>query len=259
MSDTPSKPAGPSRSRGPRDVRRSEAVNTALIFGIIATILAILGMLVAALTLGDLGGAKAPRTFAERQISSLQTVVQTQPAVGRAWADLARALIDSGQLDQAGQIIEQGLVAAAADKPPVLVERARLEYLRGDTAAALKTLKAAIAESNTLRAAIVKENAAKGIVMDPRAMPMDAIVSAGILESVIYREQKQPAKAIESLTAALQERPNMADVLTARGLLYIELDRPADARTDLEAALRFIPDYADALKGLERLKAEEGK
>jgi tetratricopeptide (TPR) repeat protein len=261
MPDTPSSPNRPvpAPPRRPRPPRRSDATNNALVIGIIATILGILGMLVAALTLGDLGGAKAPRTFVERQISSLETVVKTQPAVGRAWADLARALIEVGQLDQASDVIEQGLVAAAADKAPIMVEQARLQYRRGDARSALKTLQGAIVETNRLRDVIVKEYRAKEVVMDPRAMPMDAIISAAILESVIYRELKQPDKAAEALTVALAERPNMADVLTERGLLYVELKRPADARKDFETALTFIPDYADAKKGLRSLGTGSGR
>lgn len=251
-----SRPAPPRRPRPPR---RADATNNALIIGIIATIVGILAMLVAALTLGDIGGVKAPRTVVERQISTLETIVKTQPAVGRAWADLARALIEVGQLDQANDVIEQGLVAAAADKAPIMVEQGRLQYRRGDTTGALKTLEASVVESNRLRDQIVKESRAKDIVMDPRAMPMDSIVSAAILESVIYRELKQPAQAVKALTLALAERPNMTDVLTERGLLYIELKRPADARKDFETALKFVPDFADAKKGLQSLGNGGGK
>lgn len=264
MTDTPKRPpAGrPPRRRPPSmpsPRRRKDAVSNALIVGIIATIVAILLMLAAALTIGDLGGAKAPRTYIERQISTLQTVVQSQPNVGRAWADLAKALIESGQLDRADDIIRQGMVAAAADKAPIMVEKARVLYKRGKFTAALKAAEDAIAEANKVRDKIIADDRKKGIMMDPRAMPMDPIISAAILESVIYQDLKQPQKAVDALTVALVERPNMTDVLTARGQIYLQMKDYDDARKDFTQALTFVPDYADALKGLAALKAVTGK
>lgn len=264
MPDTPKRPpAGrPPRRRPPRSsvkARRSDAVNNSLIIGIIATIVAILLMLAAALTLGDLGGAKAPRTYVEREIATLRTVVQSQPNVGRAWADLAKALIEAGQLDQADDVIRQGIIAAAADKAPIMVEKARVLFKRGNLPAALKAAEAAIVEANKVRDDIIAADRKKGIMMDPRAMPMDPIISAAILESLIYQDMKQPEKAIAALSVALVERPNMSDVLTARGMLYLQLKKYDDARKDFEQALTFVPDYADAKKGLEKLKAVTGK
>lgn len=253
--------ARPRRPRPAGDAPRTAArgpfgdVNRLLIIGIIATIVSILGMLVAALTLGDLGGTKAPRTYVERQVSMLESTVKASPDNGKAWAELARALLDSNQNDRAAGVIRQGLIAAANDKAPVLVEQARLEFRQGDSKKALETADKAIAEANKFRALLVEQYRAKGIVMDTRAMPMDAVISGAILKSVIFQKQGKPQDAIDALTIALNEKGTMADVLTQRGLLYLDLKRYQEARNDLEKALAFIPDYAEARAGIQRLKA----
>lgn len=234
------------------------STNNLLVIGIIATIVAILVMLAMSLFLGDLGGVKAPRTYTERQIGQLELIAKQKPSVARVWADLAKALIESGQFRRADEILRQGAVAATDDKSVITVEQARLAYRQGDIKTAQKLIDKTITEANKYRAGLLEQYRKKGIAVSELDIPMDPIITACILRAVIYREAKDYGKAADALTVALKEKSNMADVLTERGTLYIELKKYDLARADLEKALTFIPDYSDALKALERLKAVSG-
>lgn len=217
------------------------AVLTAVIL-----VLAALGYLVYAVVVRP----AAPRTAVERQVLVTEQAAKAQPSNGRAWADYASALVESGQLTKAGQAVTDGL-RLAVEKAPVLVEQARLEQVQGRAGQALDSAAQAIKEANAYRDKAVAEMRKKGVTT-PRDSSPD-IVEAELIRAEIYTSQGKLKQAVDAYTSALSENPRMADVLAMRGGAYAKMGDPASARADFREALRFDPENADARKGLETL------
>lgn len=192
----------------------------------------------------------APRTEIERRVYYYEQGVSAEPTNTVLWTSYASALIDAGQYNRADGVIRDAL-RAAKDKAGLLVQRARLEHLRGQDDRALKTADDAIDAVDETRKAY-SEKAVKQGIGAPFARS-DDIINANILKAEIYEDRGQTQRAIDAYTAALKEEPLMADVLAARGDLHLKLGDQSAARKDYRAALRYDPENDVATQGLEKL------
>lgn len=226
-----------------------DSANKVLLYAVLTAVILVLvalGYLVYAVVVRP----SVPRTSLERQVLALERIVKVQPANGKAWADYAGALIEAGRFSNADQAISEGL-RMSERKAPVLVQRARLEQLRGRDDEALKTAAEAIKEAKGARDRGMAEARKKGLTAPPASSP--EIVAAELLRAEIQTKRGRLEEAIGSYTIALEESPMLADVLALRGSAYAKLGKNAAARADFLASLKYDPENKDAHKGLDAL------
>jgi cytochrome c-type biogenesis protein CcmH/NrfG len=131
----------------------SDAVNRRLLIAVLAMIIAVLGV-VGWLVYSVVVLAAAPRTAVEREVMKLESLSRTQPNNGEVWADWATALIASGDLQKAADVISRGSTVAS-DTAPIKVAEARLlvrQSRPGDAVKILDTLVKSMLEQETSRA-----------------------------------------------------------------------------------------------------------
>jgi len=196
----------------------------------------------------------APRSYHERQLELLETVVTQKPKSARAWADYARAYIAAKQYSQAARVLVRGEKIIGVATPELTLERARLSVARGDRAEGLKLVQNSIKVTTALRQKTIAELGAKGVTVDPRTVKGDEMASAGDLEGDLLAAEKQWPEAVKAYSIAVYEKPANADYLVKRGAVYIEMKEEKKAKADFEKALTYIPGFKPALSGLERIE-----
>lgn len=214
-----------------------------------------LGLVLAAVLYVLVVGVFEPRparTAAERQLSLLQNVVLDKPKSDTAWADYARTLISLKQYSKAAQVIADGL-KQVPKSPVILVEKARLDEARADEAGAVKAIDAVVKQVLAARAARKDELAKKGITDDVGRLDSGALISAYLLKAQILVGQEKWKDAIAAYTSALEESPQMADVLVLRAQASATAGDEAGAEKDYRSALTYVPDSKEALEGLKRM------
>jgi tetratricopeptide (TPR) repeat protein len=229
----------------------SDAVNRRLLIAVLAMIIAVLGV-VGWLVYSVVVLAAAPRTAVEREVMKLESLSRTQPNNGEVWADWATALIASGDLQKAADVISRGSTVAS-DTAPIKVAEARLlvrQSRPGDAVKILDTLVKSMLEQETSRA---KALAAADTVVPRDVLTSPFLVDAQILRGDVLAGQGKVAEAIVAYSFALERNPQMSDVLAARGDLYARSGKPEDAERDYRKALTMLPDFAPAIDGLKRL------
>jgi tetratricopeptide (TPR) repeat protein len=194
----------------------------------------------------------APRTEAERQVMKLEELSKTQPRNASVWADWAKALVAVGEYSKAADVIERGS-REASQSAPIMVVKAQMLLREGNPGQALSLLQGVIADLEKLESAEIKRMAARGTSMTESTLYSSSIVDARILEGEILLQTGRAAEAERAYTLALQRRPDMADVLVARGDAYAKLGKRAEAVGDYRKALTMIPGYQPALDGLNKL------
>jgi tetratricopeptide (TPR) repeat protein len=240
------------RSRGRGGRERPRGIDTYLLYAVLVALAAVLVLVVWMLYAGLLR-PQAPRTSIERDIYATEAATKSDPKSQRAWTGYVRALVAAGRYGDANAAVNRAR-AAVGDLPAFAVASGRISLATGDTRKALDLAAAAIKSALKLRKARTDENAAKGITVDPRTYYGEELVDAYILQADAYEAQAQLAQAVASLGKAIEESPQMADVLVLRGDLYSRLKQYDKARADYEGALKYGPDFAPALSGLRRLQ-----
>lgn len=196
----------------------------------------------------------APRSYHERQLDLLETVVKEKPTVPRAWADYARAFIAAKQYSRAERVLDKGDRAVGEETPELTVERARLAVHTGETEEALKLLAHALKVTKAKRAKEIAEMTKKGVTVDPRIVHSEEMAAAAEMQGDMLASEERWAEAVESYGVAIFEKPENVDYLVKRGAVYIQMDEPKKAKADFEAALVYVPDYQPAVAGLARLE-----
>lgn len=199
-----------------------------------------------------------PRTAEERQITVLANLVVTKPKDPAVWADYVQALIDAKQYSKAEAAIARAR-SLIKSVPEVDLQEARMRYLRGDAAAAMKELDDIVDGINAARKAEMEALAAKGVTGVVTRLDSDALVKALVFKASILGDKGDVKGQIAALTLALLETPSMADVLVIRGDLYLKSGQKDLAEKDYRSALEFVPDYAPAKAGLAKLGKDASK
>lgn len=196
----------------------------------------------------------APRSYHERQIELLETVVKQKPKAPRAWADYARAYIAAEQYAQAGRVLDRGEAAVGTKTPELTLERARLAVAKGDVEEGLKLVTKSLAVTTALRKTTMEEFAAKGVTVDPRTVRKQEMASAADMQGDLFAAKKQWPEAAKAFSIAVYEKPESADYLVKRGAVYIEMNELKKARADFDQALLFVPGFEPALAGIKRIE-----
>lgn len=242
-------------SRGSRRASApADRITRALITAVVLAVAMLVGLALAAAVL--LSRAQGPQNYIERDISAFESIVASYPLNPDAWGDYAATLVTAGEYDDAQRVIERGREALTYDDGRLSFEEARLAHAQGDEDAALEKADEAIERATSYRDTRLQELEGQGLIGGGLAIEVRAIAEGYVLKGRIYTELGQPLEAIAAYSAALEETPNAADILSARGDLYADEEDPESAEADYRAALRFIPHYEPALKGLERLGVE---
>ncbi|MDH4140590.1 MAG: tetratricopeptide repeat protein [Coriobacteriia bacterium] len=225
-----------------------------LAYGIFVLLLAILTLVFYVVWTGVLGPLP-PRTYVERDLQRLETMVEEKPQVEQVWRDYLRALIVAGQYSKAHRVVEEGRSVLASATAIVDVEEARLLNSEGNPDEAMAILDAAIESQANLLDEQIAELAARSIRASRASLPGgDTLVDAHILRAQILSTLGRWDEATEAYTEALDLDPVMADVLVARGYAYVESGQADKARKDFERALEFIPGLETAAAGLKEIE-----
>lgn len=228
------------------------SLNRMLVIAIFVVLIAVF-LVVLWAAAGGLFQRQAPRSFVERQIDMLESVVQEKPKSEEAWADYGLALIAGKQYSRAESVLDRADKAVGKDVVDVLLVRAHLAQARGDSASALKLTDQAIKGGLEFRSKELARMSAQGLTPDPTVVKGPVLASAYYFRGQLLAEQEKYQEAVEALGRALVEESTSADVLVLRGNLYLKLSNEASATADFEKALAFIPDFQPALDGMERL------
>lgn len=196
---------------------------------------------------------QAPRSFVERQIDMLETVVQEKPKSEEAWADYALALIAAKQYSSAESVLDRADKAVGKDIVDIVLVRAHLAEARGDSALALKLTDKAIKNGLEFRAKELKRMSEQGLTPDPTVVKGPILGAAYFFRAQLLAEAGKKQEAVEALDLALAEESTSADALVLRGNLHVDLSNVESATADFERALAFIPGFQPALDGMERL------
>jgi tetratricopeptide (TPR) repeat protein len=248
-------PDGAERDRrSARPTRSGDAVS--------ATLKIAIGVVVAAVVAGIAIAGVAlyfkptgPRTMVERQIAVTEQAVRLTPANPPAWRDLVSAYIASGDYAGARDAIARGK-RALGDPSDMIAQEARVALLQGRSDEALRLADEAIKAAEKARDAKANELHEKAVIPAVGQLSSPAALTAQLVRADVFLLRRQWDAAATAYTKALEEDPQMADVLTLRGEAYLEAGEFALAKADFQAALRFVPDYAPALDGLAQ--AQEG-
>jgi len=217
---------------------------------LVIAVLALTGALYA--VAGNLFNRTTPRTYVERQVDMLESVVQEKPTSEEAWADYALALVAAGQYSKASTVLDSADETLGGEVVDVIYVRARLAAADGDPEAALELVEKAIKVGVDFRIAELARLAEKGVFLEGQSIKGPILASAYYFQGSLHAEKGQWDQAVTAFGNAVKEEPSSADALVARGNAYIELgDLPA-ARADFDKALSMIPDYQPALEGLEK-------
>lgn len=223
-------------------------------------IAAIIGVVVLILTVGlwivatGIMNPPTPRTYHERQLDLLETVVKQKPKAVSAWSDYVRALTAAKQYSAAQRTLARAEKVVGKDTPELALERARLTLARGDQKQGAAELAKALKITQDLRKEVLAEFAKKGVVVDPKIIKGPVMAEIARLQGDQFASEKKWPEAIKAYSIALVERPTDADLLVLRGSVYLETDDAEKAEADFKQALEYIPDFQPALDGMKRLE-----
>lgn len=222
------------------------------IFGVLALIFMVI--LWAAAT--GLFQRQTPRSFVERQVDMLESVVKEKPKSEEAWADYALALIAAKQYTTAETVLDRADKAVGKDVVDIVLVRAHLAEARGDAGLALELTDKAIKSGLAFRAKEMRRMAEEGLTPDPNVVKGPILGAAYFFRAQLLAEAGKKQEAVEALDRALAEESTSADALVLRGNLHADLSNVESATADFERALAFIPDFQPAIEGMERLGKE---
>ncbi len=241
---------------GMQDIERLRRGNRGLVIAMLVIVVIMLGAVLFAL-IANLVQRQTPRTLVERQLVTLERVVQEKPTSEEAWADYLLALVAAKQYSKAEATLARAEKTLGTDVVDLLYVRARLAAARGDRQEALALVDEAIAAGLAFRTKELERLAAKGTFIDPHAVKGKVLASAYYLKAQLLAVDGAWQEVVEVLDRALEENPTSADALVLRGNAHLELSETASATADFRRALEFIPDHAPALEGLKKAGADQ--
>lgn len=229
----------------------SDPVVRWLLIALLGVIVFFLVAGISALAFGLFGPPRAPRTLLERDLGTYGALVKAGQADARTTASYAGALIDSGQLSEARNVLEEALATAGSDTSYLLLQQARLEYASKDWERSAETAGKARETADAELKARLAELAGKGIKPKIETERPGSWLLAAHLEGDAFAEAGDAASAVAAYDRYLTVSPVDSDILVARGLLKADSGDKAGAESDFRQALKYIPEYQPALDALE--------
>lgn len=234
------------RAIGDPFVRRALYVTGALVTLFLVTV-------VSALVMG-LHDPEAPRTSAERTLRSSELTAMQNPEDPEAWGAYLQALVASGQLTQAQNLIDQlaGVVDETGNEEVAFYQAAiHMESGRYEEA-----IKASEEIRARLRAYHEKQKQTPD-TPESRGEPVhDNFWRSLIVTAEANVNLGNIEEAIKALDEYLEEKETAADALIRRGYLKEQLGDIEGAETDFRAALVYMPGDPGVMEHLQRIGAE---
>lgn len=195
---------------------------------------------------------QAPRTVAERDVSTWETVVAERPSDSNGWANLAYAYAEAGRYSDAVDAADDG--ERIAEEPLLSLVRADVLRVAGRYQEAFD----AYGEAEKAVKAQMKKTAEQrrkvGVYSD---LKDDSMMRVYFGRGVASHELGDLDAAIADVEKAAKLAPDQVNVVVAMGDLYAEAGKTAKAQAAYKQALEYVPDYKPALDGLQRLKGGE--
>jgi len=184
----------------------------------------------------------APRTAYEARISTLESVIQTEPENGGAWSDYIRAWTGVQDYESAGKAW-QDATEVLEGRPDQLIQVdlawAQSLMLQNRYAEAIEQAQVVIDSEDEAQAVLVEN---LGLRAELGIAGTGTLVPAHVLQGGSYAALEEWEQAVDAFSEALALAPVAADVLVSRGRAYLELGMEAEARADFETAAQFIPE-----------------
>ena len=231
----------------------SDPVVRALAGVLVVLVVLFLSTIVAALVLGVIG-TDTPRTARERDLLMGQYETEAGSIDPTVWKQYIGALIDSGRIQEAQQVVDRGMVVldntSGAD---MTFAQAQIYYSDGKYEQAIETA----TEGMDALTAYHESQLANPDSAESKGQPISENYWGMLyLRAISYRELGRLDEALTDLDTYLEESAAASDVLTVRGDIHYELGDTEAAEADYRRALTHLPDYAPAIDGLEKLGVE---
>lgn len=225
-----------------------------LSIGLAAVIVLFLSTILSALWVGVLG-SDVPRTALERDLQAYAYQTEQGSVDPVVWRSYISALVDSGQLAKAQQVVETGL--------EVVDNRAGqdMQFAQTQVYFSSKKYDQAITEATKALGALDAYHQAQ---LDTENSPeskgapiSDNYWGILFLRARSYMELEDWKNSLADWDRYLDERGGDCDALVMRGNVKVELGDAKGAEEDYRTALKFIQDFAPAREGLKKLGVEE--
>ncbi|MDZ4168894.1 MAG: hypothetical protein U1E26_04460 [Coriobacteriia bacterium] len=194
---------------------------------------------------------KAPRTMAERDVATAESVVAEDRTSATAWARLAYAYAGADRYEEALEALERAKTADDADA--LVVVKADVLRLSGRSREAVTEYDRALTEALKIRERIRVERSKVGITGD---IGDDGLLLVYWGRGLAKKDIGEINGAIADLELASKENSRQVDIWVELGDLYAEKGDAVQAEQAYRAALMFVPDFAGAIQGLRDLGKE---
>jgi len=196
-----------------------------------------------------------PRTRAEKEVAVSGAAVLQGSKDPAVWGDYISALIASGQLSRAGDVIAQGKASIDDSATAELtLGEARLASAHGDYKQAIELADKAMKRLESVHKTALAAGGltSKGAVIG--GLP-DNYYNATLLKAYAYQDMSSWSEAIKQFDAYIAHEAGAADILVDRANAKIKAGDKAGAEKDFRTALKYIPDSTEALAGLKSIGA----
>ncbi len=195
-----------------------------------------------------------PRTYIERDLSRLESVVEAKPQVAEGWRDYLRTLTAAGMYSKAHRVADEARSVLASDSATIDIEEARIYLAEADVETARTTVDTAISSQEDALDRKLAELNAQGIRVERSYIQGgETLLEAYILKAQILSVLEEWEDAAAAYSQSLEMSPAMADVLVARGFVYLKLEDTSKAKKDFDRALQFDPELETAKAGLKEI------
>ena len=228
----------------------SDPVVRTLTIVLVAVVLLFLSTIVAALVLGVLG-SDTPRTVRERDLTMGKHGVDSGSTDPMIWKQYIAALVDSGRLTEAQQVVDRGM--QVLDNRPgqdMTFAQVQVHYSSGryeDAVTAATEGMQALVDYHAVQKNTDGTPEAKGQPISENYWGML------YLRAISYREMGRLEEALADLDEYLAEKSGASNVFVVRGDILADLGNYDAAEADYRKALVHIPDYQPAIDALEKL------
>ncbi len=208
---------------------------------------------------------KEQREQATTHLPGFKAALEAGPSQAQHWLNYIDALILTGQMNEAKQVLQQGRQYGLKGEMVDILAQRLDRYMHKDPAATDTT-------TPPLPNAPTSEQIDALIALFNQGRHAEAISTAQHLTRVfpdddfgwkalgtIYKQTGQSAEALMSLQKAAELSPNDAETFNNLGITYQDLGQTDEAEKSCRQALQIKPDFAEAMNTLGIILNEQGR